>query len=56
MPGRNNILSIRRVDLFAVSLLNERQNVIPGPGITPERLQGVTQYLGIVPGLGIAGD
>ncbi len=56
IPGRNTILSVRTVDPFAVGLLNERQNRSAGPGITPERLQGSAQHLGIVPGPGIAGD
>ena len=47
---------VRTLDIFIMGFLNERQNRIAGPGITPERLQGSAEHLGIVPGPGIAGD
>ncbi len=48
--------AIRTVDPFAVTLPNEIQTLIPGLGVTPQRLQGITEHLGIVPGLGVEGE
>ena len=48
--------AVRAVDRFTVRLLNERQDVIPGLGLAPQRLQRVTEHLGIVPGLRVEGE
>ena len=49
-------MPVRTLDIFIMGFLNERRNVIPGLGVAPESLQGSAEHLGIVPGLGIAGD
>ena len=55
LPDVHARTTVAAVDRFTVGLQNERQDVIPGPGLTPERLQGRAEHLGIVPGLGVEG-